>query len=51
VLLGCFAHAGDDIRTLDWIASRFRALTLAMTVPWQADVANGCAGLLRVFVP
>ena len=37
-VLGCFVGNGDDIRTLDWIASRFRASTLAMT-----DVANGCA--------
>jgi len=66
VVVECFAHAGDDIRTSDWIASRFRALTLAMTGraqvalamtrrgkrAWQADLANGrVTGLLRVFVP
>ena len=27
--------------TCYWIASRFRALTLAMTVAWQADGTNG----------
>jgi len=30
-MLDCFVDAGDYIRTLCWIASRFRALTLAMT--------------------
>ena len=53
VVVDCFAHAGDDIRTSDWIASRFRALTLAMTrvvvtMAWLTDVASGrVTGLLR----
>ena len=44
VVVDCFAHAGDDIRTSDWIASRFRASTLAMTWrgkrAWQAGVLD-----------
>src|SRR5690554_635232 len=45
-VLGCFVGNGDDIRTLDWIASRFRASTLAMT----GGVYLGFNGLSVIFI-